>query len=409
MSAPLRIGFVLEGLALGGCPLNAIDLARTLRAQGHHVVLVAVDEQPRVSVLPRAEAAGFDVVRIPAGAGLFGRARQLAAIAREHDLDVLHVFAAWLGRSAVLACGLSGRRVPVVLNWLMDNEFTTTGRTPLVVGTGGLHREAVEVHGARSYLLEPPVDLDQDHPDEVAGKGFRAELGIREDELLLVVVGRIDELPPGQEHGVAKLPGLMLAMDALLAPGAPAARLVLVGDGSGMAAVARRAAEVNRELGREGVLLTGALADPRPAYAAADVGLAMGGSALRVMAHGSPLVVLGDHGFSLAAGPDTIGQFLVDGYYGTTAPADPVAHLWTQLEPLLDTDERRGRGQWGVDLVRERYSLEAGAATLEEVYRTTLAHDDAWWERLADVGYLAARDLLGRARSLRARAAGATS
>ncbi len=399
---PLRIGFVLEGLALGGCPLNALDLARTLRAQGHHVVVMAIDEQVQVSFLPNAERAGFDVVRLPADAGLFRRAGHLRRLAREHDLDVLHAFAAWLGRSTVLACGLRGRRVPVVLNWLMDNEFTTTARTPLVVGTGGLHREAVAVHGPRSYLLEPPVDLDHDRPDDALGRRFRRELGLGDDELVLVAVGRIDELTPEQQanHGVAKLPGLLLAMDALVARGAPPARLVLVGDGSGMSQVRERAAEVNRLLGREAVLLTGALADPRPAYAAADIGLAMGGSALRVMAHGRALVVLGDHGFSLGFTPETVEQFLVDGYYGTVAPDDPVAHFLAQIDGLADPAERRRLGDWGLDFVRGRHGLEAGASRLEDIYRETLAHDDAWWERLADAAYLSGRDVVGRARQV---------
>ena len=393
----LRIGLVLEGLALGGCPINALDLARALREQGHYVVVMAVDEQVRVSVLPYAEDAGFDLVRIPSGMGLFGRARHLRRIAAEHDLDVLHVFAAWLGRSAVLACGLRGRRVPVVLNWLMDNEFTTTSRTPLVVGTGGLHREAVELHGPRSYLLEPPVDLAHDRPDDEAGRQFRVQHGLGEEELVLVLVGRIDMLTSEQRHhGVAKLPGILLALDALLAPGAPVARLVLVGDGSAIEQVSERAAAVNRLLGREAVLLTGALGDPRPAYAAADVGLAMGGSALRVMAHGRPLVVLGDHGFSRIFCAETCEQFLDDGYYGTVAPDDPVAHLWAQLDMLQEASERRRLGEWGLDFVRRRHGLEAGAAHLEEIYRESLAHDDAWWERLADVGYLAGRDVLGR-------------
>ena len=397
MTPPLRIGLVLEGLALGGCPINALDLARALRARGHHVVVMAVDEQVRVSVLPYAEGSGFDVIRIPAGSGLFGRARHLGSIAREHDLDVLHVFAAWLGRSAVLACGLRGRRVPVVLNWLMDNEFTTTARTPLVVGTGGLHREAVERHGPRSYLLEPPVDLDHDRPDDALGREFRSRLGVGQDELVLVIVGRIDSLAPEQQHhGVAKLPGILLAMDALLAPGAPEARLVLVGDGSGMTQVSQRAAEVNRTLGREAVLLSGALADPRPAYAAADIGLGMGGSALRVMAHGRPLVVLGDRGFSRIFGPGTVEQFLTDGYYGTVAPAEPVANLWAQLALLDDADERRRLGEWGLAFVRDRHGLEAGAGRLEEIYRESLAHDDSWWARLADASYLAGREVLGR-------------
>lgn len=393
---------MLEGLALGGCPLNAIDLARTLRARGHHVMVLAIDEDPQVSVLPYAEASGFDVVRIPSGTGLFGRARHLARVAREHDLEVVNVFAAWLGRSAVLACGMRGRRVPVILNWLMDNEFTTTGRIPLVVGTGGLLREAMAVHGPRSYLLEPPVDLGHDRPDPHAGLRLRAELGIDEDELVLAAVGRIDALTPEQEqnHGVAKLPGLLLAMDALLADGAPQARLLLVGDGSGMALVAARAAEVNRRLGQDAVLLTGALADPRPAYAAADIGLAMGGSALRVMAHGRPLVVLGNHGFSRVFRPETVHQFLTDGYYGTVAPADPVGHFLHQLDQLRDEAERRRLGEWGLDFVRGRHGLDAGADRLESIYRESLQHGDAWWERLADVGYVVGRDVLGRARQL---------
>lgn len=394
---PLRIGFVLEGLALGGCPINALDLARALRAQGHYVVVMAMDEQVRVSVLPYAEDAGFDVVRIPAGGGLFGRARHLRRVARAHDLDVLHVFAAWLGRSAVLACGLRGRRVPVVLNWLMDNEFTTTRRTPLVVGTSGLHREAVAVHGPRSYLLEPPVDLTHDRPDDELGRQFRVRHGLGEDELVLVLVGRIDALTAEQQHhGVAKLPGILLAIDALAAPGAPSARLVVVGDGSAMVEVRERATEVNRLLGREAVRLTGSLADPRPAYAAADIGLAMGGSALRVMAHGRPLVVLGDHGFSRIFSPETCAQFLDDGYYGTDAPVEPVANFWAQLDLLRCEDDRRRLGQWGLDFVRARHGLEAAEAHLEHIYRESLAHDDPWWERVVDVAYLSGRDALGR-------------
>lgn len=397
-AAPVRVGIVLEGLALGGCPLNALDLARTLRARGHHVVVAAVDEQPRVSVEPHARRAGFDIVRIPADAGLFGRARHLRDLARTHDLDVVHVFASWLGRSAVLACGLRRGTVPVVLNWLMDNEFTTTGRTSLVVGTGGLHREAVAAHGPRSYLLEPPVDLSNDRPDAAAGTAFRLAHGIDDDELVLALVGRLDELTPEQlaNHGVAKMPGVLLAMDALLAPGAPVVRLVIVGDGSGMERVRARAAEVNATLGRPAVVLTGSLDDPRPAYAAADVGLAMGGSALRVLAHARPLVVLGDRGFSLAFGPGTLEQFLDDGYYGRTAPRDPVANLWTQVGPLLDADERRRVGEWGLRFVRARYGLEAGAERLEQIYREALAHDDAWWERMSDVAYVAGRDVGGR-------------
>ena len=63
-------------------------------------------------------------------------------------------------------------------------------------------------------------------------------------------------------------------------------RFVIVGDGTARIELERRANEVNTELGRSAVVLTGPLLDPRPAYASADIVVGMGGSALRGMAFG---------------------------------------------------------------------------------------------------------------------------
>ena len=410
---PLRVGIVLEGMALGGCPINAIDLARTLRDRGHHVVLVAPDEVVPVSVLPYAEAAGFQVERIPTGCGLVGRSRHLRRLSREHELDVLHVFATWLATSAVLACGWSGRCVPVTLNWLMENDFRTTSRIPLIVGTRSLHREALERHGARSYLLEPPVDVERDRPDAAARLAFRARLGIAEDDLVLVLVGRIDALTEEQQvdpdHRYAdKLPGIMLVLDAVRQRRDPRLRLVLVGDGSGMGLVRRRVDEVNQALGREAVVLTGALDDPHPAYAAADIGLAMGGSALRVMAHGTPLIVLGDRGFSRVFSPDTAEYFFEEGYYGVEAPEDPVGTFLGHIDLLAEPDVRTRMGAWALDVVRSRYALQAGATFLEQLYREAVDHTDSRWERAHDIAYAGGRDAAGRLRRRLAPAWGTT-
>lgn len=409
----LRIGIVLEGMALGGCPINAIDLARTLRDRGHHVVLVAPDELVPVSVAPYAEAAGFEIERLPSGSRLMDRARHLRRLVRERELDVLHVFATWLATSAVLACGWNGRCVPVTLNWLMENDFRTTSRMPLIVGTRGLHREALEHHGARTYLLEPPVDTARDRPDPEAGRAFRLRHGIGEDDLAMVLVGRIDALSEEQQSDpdhryAAKLPGIMLALDAVLRRGDPRLRLVLVGDGSAMAVVRRRADDVNRQLGRDAVVLTGALADPHPAYAAADIGLAMGGSALRVMAHGTPLVVLGDHGFSRVFSPTTADHFFEEGYYGVEAPPDPVRNFLDHLDLLAHSDTRTRLGDWSLDVVRSGYTLTAGAAQLEGVYRDALAHRDSRWARAHDVAYAGGRDAAGRLRRRLSAARGTT-
>ena len=62
-------------------------------------------------------------------------------------------------------------------------------------------------------------------------------------------------------------------------------RLIIVGDGEVRSELNRLAAETNAKLGRTAVVLAGALLDPRPAYAAADVVVGMGGSPLGGMAY----------------------------------------------------------------------------------------------------------------------------
>ena len=68
------------------------------------------------------------------------------------------------------------------------------------------------------------------------------------------------------------------------------------------------------DVGRDVVLVTGALLDPRPAYAAADIVIGMGSSALKGMAFGKPLVVQGEQGFWKLLEPATLPIFLAQGF-----------------------------------------------------------------------------------------------
>lgn len=389
---PLRVAFVLEGLAFGGCPVNAVNLAVELRRRGHHVHLVAVDEDVRVSIQPLVAKAGLELEVVPRDVGLWGRAAQLRRVLDRRDLSVVHVFAPWLGRPAALAVGTDPTRAVVVLNWNMENQFPTTGRTPLVVGTRELRDEALErLPGGSVWLLEPPVDLAADRPDPDAGAAFRAAYGIAPDAPLLVLVGRVDR--------TMKLPGILRALRTVEELDDGRLQLAVVGDGDAMELVRRRAEEVNGALGRPAVVLTGSLDDPRPAYAAADVGLAMGGSALRALAHGTPLVVLGEGVFSKVFTPSTLEYFEVAGFYGHADPASEVDRLPEQVSQLLEDGERHLLGRFGREVVEERHGIQAAADLLEAAYGEALARRGSRLRLALDNGYLVARDWLGRART----------
>ena len=64
------------------------------------------------------------------------------------------------------------------------------------------------------------------------------------------------------------------------------------------------------------MVLIGALRDPRPAYAASDIVLGMGGSALRGLSFAKPLVMIGERGFARLFTPETVPEFLQNGMFG---------------------------------------------------------------------------------------------
>lgn len=361
----LNVLIGLEGLALGGCPINALDLGRALRQRGHHVSVFAIDEDVKVSLLPYAARCGFTPVLLPAGSGTVGRTRQIRELADSVGAEVTHVFAPWLGPAATAAMATRRSGAAVVTNWMMENVFYTPRHTPVIVGTQRLHDELALRHQGRVWLMEPPVDVVADAPDPARGREFRQAWDIADGELAVVVVGRVDA------H--LKAEGLGYAIRAIEVNESNL-RLVIVGDGDAFGQIQALAEEVNRRLGRPAVLLTGAMHDPRPAYDAADIALGMGGSALRALAHGKPLVVLGGRGFARTFEPTSAGHFYQEGFYGQQSPDDPVRHLATVLDSLCGREARAALGEFGLSEVVRRFSLEAGAVRLEQIYRHTLAH-----------------------------------
>ena len=116
-------------------------------------------------------------------------------------------------------------------------------------------------------------------------------------------------------------------------------------------------------------MLTGELADPRPAYAAGDILLGMGGSALRAMAFAKPLVVLGELGFALPVTPETVDTFLWQGFYGLGDGDRRPEGLADLLRPLLADPARRGElGAFARQWVEGRFSLVAAGERQEQLY-----------------------------------------
>ncbi|MGC7151783.1 glycosyltransferase family 4 protein [Paenarthrobacter ureafaciens] len=363
----MRILIYPHDLGLGGSQLNAIELGAAVQALGHRVVLFG---QPGALVRHATEL-GLDYVEAP----LPGKrpsprvVRALAKTVRERRIEVLHGYE-W---PPALECLAAARLVPgttavsTVMSMAVAPFIPYT--MPLVVGTEQIRQVETAAGRRRVALMEPPVDTSVNSVATVSaatvgGGTFRSHWGLGDDALAVVCVTRL-----AQE---LKLEGILAAMESVRALSREwPVRLIIAGSGPAAEIVHHHARRINDDAGRRLVILTGELADPRPAYAAADVVLGMGGSALRGLAFGKPLVVQGEQGFWELLTPETLPTFLWQGWYGsgpgTTGEGIPA--LTAILARLFDDpDLRRASGSLGRNVVEDRFSLSGAAERQVELY-----------------------------------------
>ncbi|QIX27859.1 glycosyltransferase [Nocardioides sp. JQ2195] len=361
----MRVVVYPHSMEIGGSQLNAVELAAAATAQGHEV-LVYSEPGPLVD---RVHALGLEHVvrreaRLRPG---WETAADLRRLVRSRRIDVVHGYE-WppiLEAYAATRGGI-GRSTAVGTVMSMSVAPFLPSSLPLVVGTAQIRDHVRASHSGPVHLLEPPVDARENAPG-VCPEPPVDVVGLEPGALRIVVVSRlVREL---------KLEGVLTAVRAVQELAAEqVVQLVVVGGGPELGTVRRAAASANAAAGRTVVLVPGESPDPRWAYGSADVCIGMGGSALRCLAFGKPLVVQGEGGFFELLTPETCPTFLAQGWYGRGSldPERAVEHLCCVLRRLRDPGLRADLGAFGRELVVSRFALDAAAGLQEAVYRDAL-------------------------------------
>jgi L-malate glycosyltransferase len=289
------------------------------------------------------------------------RMRALRDLIRRERPDVIH---AWDWSQCIDAyyIGHLLMRVPmVVTDMSMTLQQMLPRSLPTTFGTPELVDQAKAAGRALAHLMLPPVDTVLNAPGAVDGQAFRDQHGIGSGDVCLVTVSRLDSCMKGDSlrRGIESL--RVLGRDWPV-------RLVLVGDGDARMQLERLAAEVNTALGRRAVIFAGSMVDPRCAYAAADIVLGMGSSALRAMAFAKPVVVTGSAGFSETFEPGTSEAFLYRGLYGVGTSDPSSAPLAQQIRSLI---ERRSElavlGAFSRQFVLDHFAIDRVAVGLSDI------------------------------------------
>ena len=353
---------VTQSLGWGGLERVVYDLATRVDPERYRAAVISLSDE-----LGRAEqfAAAGVTVAVESQRGLdaalpFRLARRFRAM--NADLVVAHNFgrffyagpAARLAGVPAMYSEHSNTRPDERALWLAQPRLTRlaaavvavseTVRGQMIAGQG-LPPERIKV-------VPNGIDLSPYRQDSDARQA-RLALGLPADAR---VIGHVGRLVP------VKHQALLLAAFARLAPEDPKAHLVLAGDGplrDDLAADASRRGISSR------VHLLGRRDDIPEVLAAMDV------FCLCSHSEGLPLAIVE----AMAAGlpvvaTETAGRDLVlHGKTGFLTPAGDAAALASRLAAVL-TDEpgRRGMGEAGRLLARERYSVEVMAAAYADVF-----------------------------------------
>ncbi|MBK4348514.1 glycosyltransferase family 4 protein [Lacisediminihabitans changchengi] len=364
----MRIVVYPHDLGIGGSQLNAIELAAAVRDLGHEVIVFG----PPGALEQRIAELGLEFVPAPKPGKRPSPtvARALAELIDDRGIELVHGYE-W---PPALEAALAARMRPGVVSMSTVMSMSVPGfipRTqPLVVGTEQI-ADAEHRRGRRgTMVIEPPVDLSINNPTVAVGTDdFRLAHGLDPSRATIVSVTRF-------AHEL-KLEGTLAAIDVvseIARDSAHPPQLVLVGDGPARDEVEERIRLAEQRTGMSVVTLTGQISDPRPAYAAADIALGMGGSALRALAFGKPLVVQGEGGYWKLLTPESLDEFLWQGWYGVGADAATGADdLDAILRPLLSDPARQVElGAFGLETVTGRFSLTAAGGRQEQFYRDAL-------------------------------------
>jgi glycosyltransferase involved in cell wall biosynthesis len=313
------------------------------------------------------QAAGVEIVPWPArrspGAGLASEVRALAGVVASVDPVVLHLHSSKAGLVGRLA--VRGRRATVFQPHAWSVEAVPTGLrgaaraversvarwTDLVICVARQERDRGRALGIRVQYAVVPNGVDTWHfaaADPGQRARSRARLGLGPGPLA-VCVGRLCR-QKGQD--------LLLAAWRRVGSARPDATLALVGGG------ARLPAPV------PGVLVAGAVADPRDWYAAADVivcpsrweGMAL--VLLEAMARARSVVAT-DVGGTREALPPGAGALV--------RPGDTAALAAAILRRLADPAAADAEGRVGRAHVVRHHRLADAVADVDGLYRGLLA------------------------------------
>ena len=378
MEKDLRVLLSLMQLDIGGAETHVVELAKELKRKG---IVPIVTSNGGVYEKELSEA-GIKHYRVPLQnknpKNMLKSVRLLKRIIKDEDIDLVHSHARI--PSFILGKLHKKMKFPFVTtaHWVFNTKWglkyiTDWGEKSVAVS------EDIKTYLMDNYYVPEAsiqvtingIDTDKFSPDTDKTETMD-ELGINPEDTVIVYVSRLDQ----SRSLVAKqLLDVVCEADSVTEN----LKVVIVGDGDDFHNVKNKAEAVNKTLGRDCVILTGARTDINRLVALSDLFIGVSRAALEAMAAQKPVIIAGNEGYiglfdssKLQVGIDT--NFCCRGCVESSSE-----NLIADIRKFfaLTEDEKNELARYGRELIKKEYSVSRMADDTIKVYNWALQkHDD---------------------------------
>ncbi len=377
MKTDLNVLLSLMQLEIGGAETHVVELAKELKRKGINPIVTSNGGAYEKEL----EEAGIKHYCVPLQnknpINMLKSAHRLKHIIRREKIDIVHSHARI--PSFILGGLYKRMKFPFVTtaHWVFNTKWglkyiTDWGEKTVAVS------EDIKTYLMDNYRVPSGdirvtingIDTDKFSPDTDKTE-IMAELGIDEKDTVIVYVSRLDE----SRSLVAKqLIDIIPQVDKLT----DNLKVVVVGDGDDFENVKKRAVKVNKVLGRECIVLTGARTDISRLVAPAHLFIGVSRAALEAMAAEKPVIIAGNEGYIGLFAPSKLQVGIDTNFCCRGCEESSGELLYEDIKKFfeMDSDSQKALATYGRELIKRDYSVTRMADDTIKVYQWALEKKD---------------------------------